>query len=98
MHWYVREDTLKAANKILVDFHHQQPLTAVYGDGTHSSSDGQRFGIQASSLLASLYPRYFGYYDRAITLYTHISDQYSVFSTEAISCGPQRRFTFWMAS
>jgi TnpA family transposase len=49
-------------------------------------SDGQRFGIQASSLLASFYPRYFGYYERAITLYTHTSDQYSVFGTRAISC------------
>lgn len=31
-------------------------------------------------------PRYFGYYERAITLYTHTSDQYSVFGTRAISC------------
>src|SRR5262249_18265180 len=49
-------------------------------------SDGQRFGIQASSLLASFYPRYFGYYERAVTLYTHTSDQYSVFGTRANSC------------
>jgi hypothetical protein len=37
------------------------------GQGTASSSDGQRFGIQADSLLAAFYPRYFGYYDRAVT-------------------------------
>jgi TnpA family transposase len=54
-----------------------------------SSSDGQRFGIEASSLLASFYPRYFGYYDRAITVYTHLSDQYDVFATCAISCTPR---------
>src|SRR5215813_14350178 len=42
--------------------------TAVWGDGTVSSSDGQRFGLQASSLLGSLYPRYFGYYDKAVTV------------------------------
>jgi TnpA family transposase len=89
MHWYLREDTLKAANKILVDFHHQQPLTAAWGLGNRSSSDAQRFGIQASSLLASFYPRYFGYYDRAISLYTHVSDEFSVFSTQVISCGPR---------
>jgi TnpA family transposase len=58
----------------------------LWGTGIASSSDGQRFGIQASSLLASFYPRYFGYYERAVTLYTHTSDQYSVFSTRAISC------------
>ena len=61
--WCLREDTLNAANAILVNFHHRLPLSAVWGDGTVSSSDGQRFGLQASSLLGSLYPRYFGYYD-----------------------------------
>jgi TnpA family transposase len=40
-------------------------------------------------LLASFYPRYFGYYERAITVYTHISDQYSVFASQAISCAPR---------
>jgi TnpA family transposase len=89
MQWYVRQDTLKAANKVMVDCHHQQPLSSVYGQAKCSSSDGQRFSTQASSLLASLCPRYFGYYDHAITVYTHVSDQYSVFSTQAISCGPR---------
>ena len=39
-----------------------------------------------SSLLAAFYPRYFGYYDRAVSVYTHLSDQYSVFNTQVISC------------
>lgn len=85
----LRTETLKAANKALVDYHHRLALSAVWGDGTRSSSDGQRFGIEASSLLASFYPRYFGYYDRAITVYTHISDQHSVFASRIISCGPR---------
>ena len=84
--WCLREETLKAANTILVNFHHRLPLSAVWGDGTVSSSDGQRFGLQASSLLGSLYPRYFGYYDRALTVYTHIADQHSVFHTQVIAC------------
>jgi TnpA family transposase len=88
-HACLRTETLKAANKVLVDYHHGLALSAVWGDGTVSSSDGQRFGIEASSLLASLYPRYFGYYDRAITVYTHLSDQYDVFATRAISCTPR---------
>ncbi|MEO6589026.1 MAG: Tn3 family transposase [Pyrinomonadaceae bacterium] len=29
------------------------------------------------------------YYDQAVTLYTHVSDQHSVFSTQVISCGPR---------
>src|SRR4029434_5866981 len=69
----------------LVDFHHRLPLSAVWGDGT-VSSDGQRFGLQASSLLGSLYPRYFGYHDRAVTVYTHVADQHSVFHTQVIAC------------
>jgi TnpA family transposase len=86
---FLTEATLKAATARLVDYHHRLALSSVYGAGTASSSDGQRFGIQASSLLASFYPRYFGYYERAITLYTHTSDQYSVFGTRVISCSPR---------
>jgi TnpA family transposase len=84
--WCLREETLKTANAILVNFHHRLPLSAVWGDGTVSSSDGQRFGLQASSLLGSLYPRYFGYYDPALTVYTHVADQHSVFHTQVIAC------------
>src|SRR5215510_4514031 len=84
--WCLREETLKAANALLVNFHHSLPLSAVWGDGAISSSDGQRFGLQASSLLGSLYPRYFGYYDRAVTVYTHIADQHSIFHTQVIAC------------
>jgi len=84
--WFLRPETLRAANRCLVDFHHHLPLSAVWGSGKASSSDGQRFGVQASSILASLYPRYFGFYDRALTVYTHTSDQHSVFASRAISC------------
>ena len=84
--WCLREDTLQAANACVVDFHHRLPFSTVWGDGTITSSDGQRFGLQASSLLGSLYPRYFGYYDQALTVSTHIADQHSVFHTQVIAC------------
>jgi TnpA family transposase len=84
--WCLREETLKAANALLVNYHHRLPLSAVWGDGSVSSSDGQRFGLQASSLLGSLYPRYFGYYDPAVTVYTHVADQHSVLHTQVIAC------------
>ncbi len=86
---FLTETTLKAANAILVDYHHRLALSSIYGAGIASSSDGQRFAIQASSLLSSFYPRYFGYYERAVTIYTHTSDQYSVFGTRVISCSPR---------
>ena len=82
----LRPETIRATNAILVNEVRSLPLSAYYGDGRLSSSDGQRFGVQRSSLLTALYPRYFGYYDRAVTVYTHMSNQLSVFGTEAISC------------
>jgi TnpA family transposase len=84
--WFLNEETLKAANKILVDYHHRLPLASAWGTGQRSSSDGQRFAMQQSSLLGSFYPRYFGYYDQAITVYTHTSDQMSTFYNQVISC------------
>jgi hypothetical protein len=87
--WFLRDATLKAANTILVNHHHGQKLSAVWGDGRRSSSDGQRFAVERKSLIGSVYPRYFGYYDRALQLYTHTSDQHSVYGTQAISCTPR---------
>lgn len=83
---YIREETIKAANAELVNRHNMLKLSQVHGNGKLSSSDSQRFGIVASSLLASYYPRYFGYYEQAIGIYTHISNQSSVYNTNAISC------------
>ncbi|MEW6752837.1 MAG: Tn3 family transposase [Candidatus Latescibacterota bacterium] len=84
--WYVREDAIRAANASIVDYINRLPLASVWGDGAFSSSDGQRFAIRGSSLLGSFYPRYFGYYERGITVLTHTSNQFSVFATQAISC------------
>jgi TnpA family transposase len=87
--WFLRDETLRAANRALVDYHHQLPLSAAWGAGTFSSSDAQRIAIERGSLLASFYPRYFGYYERAVGVYTHVSDQHSVFASRVISCSPR---------
>ena len=87
--WFLREATLKAASGCVVDHHHRLPFSATWGDGSMSSSDGQRFAVQRDGLLGAAYPRYFGYYDRALTLYTHLSDRFGVFATQAISCAPR---------
>lgn len=89
LQFYVREDTLKAASAEIVNLHHQLPFSAAHGSGALSSSDAQRFKIRADSLLAAYYPRYYGYYEKAIGIYTHVSDQYSVYSTKVISCNPR---------
>jgi hypothetical protein len=59
--WFFNEETLKAANKILVAYHYHLPLAVLWGTGQRSSSDRQRFRLRQSSLLGAFYPRYFGY-------------------------------------
>ncbi len=86
---YIREDTIKLANADLVNQHSILPFSNIHGGGNISSSDGQRFAVTASSLMSSFCPRYFGYYEKAIGIYTHVSDQYSVFNTKVISCSPR---------
>ena len=86
---YIREETLTAASAEIVNRHHQHPLSSSQGSGDISSSDAQRFKMRADCLLASYYPRYYGYYEKAIGIYTHVSNQLSVFKTQAISCGPR---------
>jgi TnpA family transposase len=87
--WFLRPETLEAASACLIDKHQEYPLTKLYGDGSYSSSDADRFGIQKSSILASYYPPMWGRRKRVLGIYTHISDQFSVFSTQVISCGPR---------
>lgn len=82
----LREETIRRANAALVNFHRTLDVSQYWGGGEIASSDGQRFGVRGSSLLATFYPRYFGYYDRVVSVYTHLSDQYSVFNTQVISC------------
>jgi hypothetical protein len=53
--WCLRPETLKAANRVLVDFHHRLPISAVWGSGVHSSSDGQRFGVQEDTKIGAYY-------------------------------------------
>ncbi|MFI6538021.1 Tn3 family transposase [Nonomuraea sp. NPDC050547] len=45
--WYVREETLREANTILVNHHYSMELAGKFGGGTRSSSDGQRFPVRA---------------------------------------------------
>lgn len=68
---YIREETIKASNAELVNQHTQLELSHIHGNGSFSSSDDHHFIITASSLLSSYYPRYAGYYDKMVGIYTH---------------------------
>jgi TnpA family transposase len=80
--WYLREDTLRAANTAIVNAHHQHPLATAWGGGTLSSSDGLRLPIRARSLTARALSRYFT--DQGGTSYTHVSDQHTTYGTQII--------------
>ncbi len=81
--WYIRQETLAAATTRLVNYHHRLPLSAIWGGGTLSSSDGQRFPVSVRSKSATALPRYFGY-GRGITFYTWTSDQWSQYGSKVI--------------
>ncbi|MHB8297314.1 MAG: Tn3 family transposase [Dermatophilaceae bacterium] len=80
--WYIREETLAAANAEIVNYHHRLPMTQVFGGGTLSSSDGQRFPVQGKSTTARPMKKYFA--GHGLSTYTHVSDQHSTFGTKVI--------------
>lgn len=80
--WYLREDTLRAANTVLINYHHHLPLAQAFGTGTLSSSDGQRFPTRGKSLTARHLSRYF--VEEGISTYTHVSDQHATYGTKVI--------------
>lgn len=82
----LRPETIHLANAMIVDCHHMMEASSVWGSGDMASSDGQRFKVKNRLLISTFYPRYFGYYDKAVSVYTHASDQFSVFHTTVISC------------
>jgi hypothetical protein len=57
----LREETIRRANAEIVNYHRSLAVSRFWGEGQITSSDGQRFGVRESSLLAAFYPRYFGY-------------------------------------
>lgn len=80
--WYIHEETLRAANLVIIGYHQALPLAAVFGGGTLSSSDGQRFPTKGKSITARALSRYFA--EQGLSSYTHITDQHAVFATKVI--------------
>lgn len=80
-------ENLSRCNARLVDFHLKYPFSSTFGDGSITSSDGQRFAVREDGPDVGLCTRYFGFWKGAVTVYTHTADNYSVFSTTVLSCG-----------
>jgi hypothetical protein len=68
--WYLREETLDAADTAIVNHQHRHPLATAWGGGTLSSSDGRRFLVRGKSLTARALSRYF--VDEGISTYAQV--------------------------
>ncbi|MDD9942867.1 MAG: Tn3 family transposase [Myxococcales bacterium] len=81
--WHLTDATIKKAFSAVVNHHNGLKLSATWGGGTLSSSDGQRFPVRGRVSGARALPRYFGY-GRGVTFYTWTSDQYSQYGAKVI--------------
>jgi len=82
--WHIRDETYAKALAEIVNHHHRLEFAAHWGDGTTSSSDGQRFKAGGSGeAIGSVSARYGN--EPGATFYTHISDQYAPFHVKLIS-------------
>jgi TnpA family transposase len=84
--WHIRDETYSAglADLVNAQFHHN--FANNWGDGTTSSSDGQRFRASSKAQnTGHVNPKYGS--DPGRTFYTHISDQYAPFSTKVVNVG-----------
>ena len=84
--WHIRDETYSAALAELVNSQLHHTFATNWGDGTTSSSDGQRFraGGRGEST-GHVNPKYGNEPGRLF--YTHISDQYAPFSTRVVNVG-----------
>jgi TnpA family transposase len=84
--WHIRDETYTAGLADLVNAQFKHAFAENWGDGTTSSSDGQRFrtGGRAEST-GHINPKYGA--EPGKLFYTHISDQYAPFSTKVVNVG-----------
>ena len=78
---YLREETLREAKTAVVNHHYGLELSKVFGGGTMSSSDGQRFPVRGTSLSGRDMIIHRG---RVLSTYTHVSDQWPTYGTTII--------------
>jgi TnpA family transposase len=82
--WYLREETYGAALGVIINAHHAEPMSAIWGSGETSSSDGQFFRAGWRGHGSGEINAKYGI-DPGMLFYTHISDQYGPFHGKIIS-------------
>jgi TnpA family transposase len=81
---YIRPETYKEALASIIDAHHRLPISAVWGQGTTSSSDGQFFRSGKRGSRAGEVNARYGV-DPGFSFYTHVSDQHAPYHVKVIS-------------
>jgi TnpA family transposase len=82
--WHVRDETYQRALAEVINAHHRLPFSALWGDGTTSSSDGQRYQAGGHRSTTEQVNARYGR-EPGVTFYTHVSDQYGPFHTKVIN-------------
>jgi TnpA family transposase len=82
--WYISERNYGHALAEIVRLQGQIPLASQWGTGRTSSSDGQAFPIACRKPVIAQVNAKYGR-DPVAMLYTHVSDRYAPFYTQAIS-------------
>lgn len=82
--WHIRDETYALALAELVNAQHRHPLSAAWGEGTTSSSDGQRFRAGGHGEAAARVNLKYGT-DPSVMVYTHLSDRYAPFHSRVIN-------------
>jgi TnpA family transposase len=81
--WHVRDETYSQALAELINYQHRLPFAAHWGDGTTSSSDGQRYRAGGrGEAMGHVNARYGD--DPGVLFYTHLSDQYGPYYINVI--------------
>ena len=82
--WHIRDESYSKGLAELVNAQHKLPFAAHWGEGTTSSSDGQRFRAGGHGESAGNRNAKYGS-DPGVLFYTHLSDQYAPFYTKVIN-------------
>ncbi|MFJ9181379.1 Tn3 family transposase [Streptomyces sp. NPDC102360] len=72
--YYLRADTIAAANAALIEAQAKVPIVAHWGNGLLASVDGLRFVVPVRSISTAPNPKYFGF-KRGITWLNAVNDQ-----------------------
>lgn len=81
---HIRDDTYAKARAQIVNYHHDLAFARIFGAGTTSSSDGQRFRAGGRGEALGQVNAHYGN-DVGVLFYTHVSDQYAPFYSQVIN-------------